>query len=158
MGWFFVYTREAHPGEHVGHHKTFADKLGNATLLRDEVGIRRPIVVDDLAGTAHRAYGLLPNMTWVVGRGGRILYKADWTSARNVEAFLERHEQGRRRRPASGAVAAYVTEQIEYRDVDREAFYDRLRRNGPRSYDEFKRAEALWRGWEAAEADREDPR
>ncbi len=158
MGWFFVYTREAHPGEHVGHHETFADKLGNATLLRDEVGIRRPIVVDDLAGTAHRAYGLLPNMTWVVGRGGRILYKADWTSARNVEAFLERHEQGRRRRPASGAVAAYVTEQIEYRDVDREAFYDRLRRNGPRSYDEFKRAEALWRGWEAAEADREDPR
>jgi hypothetical protein len=158
VGWFFVYTREAHPGEHVGHHETFADKLGNATLLRDEVGIRRPIVVDDLAGTAHRAYGLLPNMTWVVGRGGRILYKADWNSARNVEAFLERHEQGRRRRPASGAVAAYVTEQIEYRDVDREAFYDRLRRNGPRSYDEFKRAEALWRGWEAAEADREDPR
>lgn len=153
-----MYTREAHPGEHVGHHETFADKLGNATLLRDEVGIRRPIVVDDLAGTAHRAYGLLPNMTWVVGRGGRILYKADWTSARNVEAFLEPHERGRRRRPASVAVAAYVTEQIEYRDVDREAFYDRLRRNGPRSYDEFKRAEALWRGWEDAEADREDPR
>ncbi len=158
MAWFFVYTREAHPGEHVGHHETFADKLANATLLRDEAGIRRPIVVDDLAGTAHRAYGLLPNMTWVVGRSGRILYKADWTSARNLEAFLERHEQGRRRRPASGAVAAYVTEQIEHRDVDREAFYERLRRNGPRAYEEFKRAEVLWRGREDADADREDPR
>ncbi len=119
--------------------------------LRDEIGIRRPIVVDDLDGTAHRAYGLLPNMTWVIGRGGRILYKADWTSTGNVGAFLDRHEQGRRRRPASGAVAPYVTEHIEYRDVDREPFYERLRRSGPRSYDEFKRAEAHWRGHEAAE-------
>jgi hypothetical protein len=101
-------------------------------------------VVDDLDGTAHRAYGLMPNMTWVIGRGGRIVYRADWTSAANVEAFLERYEAGRSRRPPSGAVAPYLSEQIEYRDVDREAFYDRLRRNGPRSYDEFKHAEPLW--------------
>ena len=140
-----MYTREAHPGEHVGHHTGFARKLANAALLRDEVGIRRPILVDDLAGAAHHAYGLLPNMTWVIGRGGRILYKADWTSARNVEAFLVRHAEGRSRRPASGPVTPYVTEQVEYRDVDREAFYERLRRNGPRSYDEFKRAEEFWR-------------
>ncbi len=145
MDWFFVYTREAHPGEEVGHHTTFDDKLANARLLRDEVGIRRRILVDDLDGTSHLAYGGLPNMTWVIGRGGRILYKADWTSAANVEGFLVRHEEGRRRRPPSGAVTAYVTEQVEYRDVDREAFYDRLRRNGPRSYDEFKRAEEIWR-------------
>ena len=144
MAWYFVYTREAHPGEHVGHHTTFDDKLANAQLLRDEVGIRRPILIDDLRGTAHHAYGLLPNMTWVIGRGGRILYKADWTSARNVEAFLQRHEDGRSRRPASGVVTAYLTEQVEYRDVDRAAFYEQLRRNGPRSHDEFKRAEEIW--------------
>lgn len=129
----------------MGPHTSFEDKLAAARLLRDEVGIRRPILVDDLTGTAHRSYGLLPNMTWVIGRGGRILYKADWTSAANVEAFLERHETGRRRRPASGTVAPYLTEQIEYRDVDREAFYARLRRNGPRAYAEFKRAEEIWR-------------
>jgi hypothetical protein len=144
VAWYFVYTREAHPGEHVGHHDSFETKLVNARLLRDEVGIRRPILVDDLEGTAHHAYGLLPNMTWVIGRGGRILYRADWTSAANVEAFLERHEAGRKRRPAGGAVSPYLSEQIEYRDVDREAFYDRLRRNGPRSYEEFKHAERLW--------------
>ena len=144
MAWYFVYTREAHPGEHVGHHTSFATKLDNARLLRDEVGIRRPILVDDLTGTAHRAYGAMPNMTWVIGRGGRIVYRADWTSAANVESFLERHEAGRRRRPAGGSVAPYLSEQIEYRDVDREAFYDRLRRNGPRSYEEFKHAERIW--------------
>ena len=55
MAWFFAYTRKAHPGEHVGHHTEFDDKLACAALLRDEVGIRRPILVDDLEGTAHRA-------------------------------------------------------------------------------------------------------
>lgn len=124
-------------------------KLANARRLRDEVGIRRPILVDDLDGTAHRAYGLLPNMTWVVGRGGRIVYKSDWTSAENVSAFLDRYETGRRRKPPRGAVAPYRTEQVEFRDVDREGFYDHLRhRCGPRSYEEFKRAEEIWRGRE----------
>jgi hypothetical protein len=141
----FIYTREAHPGEHVGHHDSFETKHAHARLLRDEVGIRRPILVDDLDGTAHRAYGLLPNMTWVVGRGGGILYRSDWTSAANVEAFLDRYEQGRRRKPPGGTVAPYVSEQLEFRDVDREAFYARLRRNGPRAYDEFRRAEEIWR-------------
>ena len=140
----FVYTREAHPGEHVGSHDSFATKLRHARLLREEVGIRRDILVDDLDGTAHRAYGLLPNMTWVVARGGRAIYKADWTNAANVEAFLGRYERDRGRKPTSGAVAPYVTEQVEFRDVDREAFYARLRRNGPRAYDEFKRAEQIW--------------
>ena len=88
----FVYTREAHPGELVGAHESFEAKLATARLLRDETGIRRPILVDDLEGTAHHAYGLLPNMNWVVGRGGRILYKSDWTSAANVDAFLTRYE------------------------------------------------------------------
>jgi hypothetical protein len=141
----FVYTREAHPGEFVGPHDTFEDKLAGARLLRDEIGIRRPILVDDVKGTAHHAYGLLPNMSWVIGRGGRIVYKSDWTSAANVEAFLTRYEAGRDRRPATGTVGPYLTEQMEFRDVDREAFYERLRRNGPRAYDEFKRAEGIWR-------------
>jgi hypothetical protein len=84
-------------------------------------------------------------MSWVIGRGGRILYKSDWTSAANVEAFLSRHEQGRTRRPQTGTVGPYLTEQVEYRDLDREAFYQRLHRNGSRAYHEFKRAEEVWR-------------
>jgi hypothetical protein len=141
----FVYVREAHPGERVSHHDTFETKLANARLLRDEAGIRPPILVDDLDGTAHCAYGLLPNMTWVIGRGGRVIYKSEWTSAANIEAFVDRYDEGRRRKPATGTIAPYVTEQLEFRDVDREAFYQRLRRNGQRAYGEFKRAEQVWR-------------
>lgn len=119
--------------------------MANATRLRDEIGIRRPILVDDLEGSAHHAYGLLPNMTWVIGHGGRIIYKADWTSAANVEAFLQRHESGRSRRPAAGIVGPYLTEQVEFRDLDRPKFYSLLERNGPRARSEFHRAEEIWR-------------
>ncbi len=134
----------------VGPHQDFAAKLVNARRLRDEVGITRQILVDDLEGSAHHAYGLLPNMTWVIGRGGKVIYKADWTSAANVDTFLTRYERGRVRRPASGMVGPYQTEQVEFRDLDRPAFYDLLERNGPRARSEFHRAEEIWR-------DRENP-
>ena len=85
-------------------------------------------------------------MSWVIARGGRIIYKSDWTSAANVEAFLTRYEAGRGRTPETGVVGPYLTEQVEFRDLDREAFYERLHRNGSRAYEEFKRAEEVWRG------------
>ncbi len=46
--------------------------------------------------------------------------------------------------PKPEAVGPYLTEQVEFRDLDREAFYRRLHRNGPRAYEEFKRAEEIW--------------
>ncbi|CAN5322508.1 hypothetical protein BH18ACT5_BH18ACT5_09520 [soil metagenome] len=141
----FVYTREAHPGELVGPHLDFAEKLANAARLRDEVGIKRRLLVDDLEGSAHHGYGLLPNMTWVIGRGGRVVYKSDWTSAANVDAFLDRYEAGKARRSTSGMVGPYLTEQVEFRDLDRPLFYSLLERNGPRARSEFHRAEEIWR-------------
>jgi hypothetical protein len=140
----FVYTREAHPGENVGHHDTFKHKLACARLLRDEAGIRRPILVDDLSGTVHRRYGAMPNMTWVIDRGGRVVYKANWTSAANVEAFLSRFLAARQQRPPGGAQAMYETEQIEFRLTDRERFRKHLLRNGPRAVQEFANAVKLW--------------
>jgi len=79
-----------------------------------------------------------------------ILYKSEWTSAATVEAFLGRHAGGRIRRPKTGTVGPYLTEQVEYRDLDREAFYEQLHRNGSHAYDEFKRAGDIWRQFEEA--------
>lgn len=139
----FLYTREAHPGESVPHHDTFARKLEHARLLRDEIGISRPILVDDLDGTVHRAYGMLPNMTWVVDRGGRIVYRADWTSAANVEAFVERYRAAKADR-SQGPVGMYASEQIEFRRQDRDAFRRQLERNGPRAVSEWDEAVRIW--------------
>ena len=61
----FIYTREAHPGENVPCHDSFERKLASAKLLAEEAGIRRDILVDDLEGTVHRAYGLMPNLSLI---------------------------------------------------------------------------------------------
>jgi hypothetical protein len=134
-----VYTREAHPGEHLAAHADFAAKLAAARRLRDGLGIARPILVDDREGTVHHAYGLLPNMSWVLDRGGSILYKAEWTSAARVGEFFERQEaQGS---PAGGT---FYAEQLEPVTRDRAAFRRGLERNGPRAVTEFARAEEIW--------------
>lgn len=140
----FVYTREAHPGENVGHHDSFGRKLACARLLAEEAGIGRDILVDDLDGTVHRAYGLMPNMTWVIGRGGRVAYKANWTSAANVEAFLARFLAGRAGHPPGTTAVMYETQQAEFRYPDRKRFMEHLLRNGPRAVAEFEKAQQLW--------------
>jgi hypothetical protein len=139
----FIYTREAHPGENVPSHDSFERKLAGAKLA-EEAGIGRDILVDDLAGTVHRAYGLMPNMTWVIARGGRVAYKANWTSSANVEAFLDRFLAARTVHPPGTTLVAYETQQIEFRYPDRERFMRHLRRNGPRAVAEFEKAQQSW--------------
>ena len=88
----------------------------------------------------HTAFGRMPNMSWVLDRGGAILYKAEWTSAARIDDFLERRHAQR----AAGARAPFHTEQLELRALDRDAFYRGLQRNGPRAATEFARAEEVW--------------
>jgi hypothetical protein len=129
----------------VPWHDSLERKLAGAALLRDQAGIRRDILVDDLAGTVHHAYGLMPNMTWVIDRGGLVAYKAAWTSAANVEAFLARLLAARGQR--GGPVPSmYETEQIEFRRADRKRFTEDLRRNGPSAVQEWEKALQLWAG------------
>ena len=96
--------------------------------------------MDDFEGTVHRAYGLLPNMSWVLDRGGTILYKAMWTSAVHIGAFLEQREAI----PAGPAASTFYAEQFAPVARDRVAFQRGLERNGPRSVTEFARAEEIW--------------
>ena len=134
-----MYTREAHPGEHLPAHRSLQDKHAAARRLRDELAIKRPVLVDDLEGTVHAAYGLMPNMSWVLGRGGTILYKAMWTSADRIADFLH-DQQGQLGDLAHG----FYTEQLERRNLDPDAFQRGLERNGPRAVAEFRRAEQIW--------------
>ena len=40
-------------------------KLRDARLFQERRSVRPPILVDDLDGPVHRAFGMLPNMTYV---------------------------------------------------------------------------------------------
>jgi hypothetical protein len=79
-------------------------------------------------------------MSWVLDRGGTILYKAMWTSAEHVGAFLEQREA----RPAGPASSTFYAELQAPVARDRASFQRGLERNGPRAVTEFARAEEIW--------------
>ena len=87
--FFIIYVREAHPGENFPHHVSLEQKLAHAGKLRDLEGVKIPILVDDLQGTTHKAYGLLPNMVYLIDREGTIVYKSDWTDADELDGMCE---------------------------------------------------------------------
>ena len=85
VGSIFLYTHEGHPGEVYPHLTSMEQKFKHARDLRDVLGVTRPILVDALDGACHRAYGSMPNMTWIFSRTGQVLYKSNWTDSRSVE-------------------------------------------------------------------------
>ncbi len=87
--FFVIYVREAHPGENFPHHTSFEQKLAHARKLKELEGVKIPILVDDLQGTTHKAYSLLPNMVYLVDRDGMVVYKSDWTDAVELDGMCE---------------------------------------------------------------------
>lgn len=134
----FVYTREAHPGEYYPHHTSFEQKMRHAHDLHESEGMRRRILVDALDGVVHREFGGLPNMTWIILRGGTIAYKAAWTEAGDVRAAMERITQLAEMRRQGGRLAPFWTERLGFRVVDQAAFMAGLARNGPKAVSEFE--------------------
>lgn len=135
----FIYTREAHPGEHYSHHRSMDDKRHHARAFRDQFHITRQILLDDLQGSAHRAYGLLPNMAWIIGRGGFIHYKAAWTSPVDVAHALEAVLLFQETRAENQWVPFY-SERSAWSTRGHAAFVEGLRRAGPQAVADFERA------------------
>lgn len=136
----FIYTHEAHPGEHYPHVSSMEQKLRHARALRDILGVARPILLDALDGACHRAYGSMPNMTWVFNRAGRPIYKSDWTDPASVASALSYFLEVRSRRRAGERLAPFRVERLDYRTQDQAAFDQALERNGPKALAEFRAA------------------
>ena len=100
-----VYTREAHPGGRIGPHGSFEEKLDRADRLHAVDRPRREVLVDDLDGTAHRAYDAMPNSVYLVGTDGVVSHRADWSDpdalATAIESLLAAGGRGSRVEPTS---------------------------------------------------------
>jgi hypothetical protein len=134
----FLYTREAHPGENYRHHASMDDKRANARAFVEHSKVRRQVLLDDLEGTAHRAYGMLPNMTWIIGRGGMIHYKSAWTSEADVVGALEGALDFQANRAKKQWVAFY-SERTAWSTRDMNQFKAGLLRNGPQALADYER-------------------
>jgi hypothetical protein len=140
----FVYVREAHPGEFYPHHDTFERKVAHAREMQRSFTIARPILVDDLSGTAHRAFGGLPNMTYILNSAHTVVFRSDWTDAATIRFALDYllHAQDRRR--SGERLAPFYAEIMGYRERDEAAFDLALERNGPKAVTEMRAARERW--------------
>ncbi len=140
----FVYVREAHPGEHYPHHDSFERKLSHAREFRRIFEGDRPILVDSLSGTAHRAFGGLPNMTYIVNQTHTIIFRSDWTDAPTMRFALDYLLDAQKRRRDGERLAPFYAEIMGFRARDEDAFDRALERNGPRAVTEMQAARQLW--------------
>lgn len=140
VSFLFLYTNEAHPGENYPHLTSMEQKFRHAQALKNVYGVSRPILVDSLDGACHRAFGSMPNMSWIFNQSGMPVYKSDWSDAYSVQNALEYFLQIPERRRAGERLAPFRVERLDYRNQDREMFYDRLERNGQKAVDEFRKA------------------
>lgn len=104
--------------------------------------MKRTILVDDLDGTCHRAWGMLPNMSFITLKGGTIAYKADWTNSYDVARATNGCDVAGALEELLEEIAArtkvpFYNERLRFRDVDREAFMKGLERNGPKAIADF---------------------
>lgn len=140
IGSVFIYTHEAHPGENYPELKTIEEKFEHARALRDVKGVARPILVDALDGSCHRAYGSMPNMSWIFNSNGIPVYKGDWTDVTSIEETIKYLLEVRDRRREGGRLTGFHVERLDFRVQDREGFYKGLELNGPRAVREFDEA------------------
>ncbi len=140
----FLYTREAHPGEHFPAHRTFEQKLHHARVFAERWQIQRPVLVDDLDGTLHRRFGLLPNMVYLISQAGRVLFRADWTDPATVEAAIQYILGSRQRRREGHRLKPFYAEIVGYRWSDPGAFQRGLEVAGPQAVSDFARAAERW--------------
>lgn len=137
IGSIFLYTNEAHPAENFPPLTSMEQKFRHARALREVYDVTRPILVDSLDGACHRAYGSMPNMTWMFNKHGTILYKSDWTDSGSVVNALEYFLQVADRKSEGSRLAPFKVQRLEYRESDRYGFYDGLARNGTQAVTDF---------------------
>jgi hypothetical protein len=87
-----VYVREAHPGERLGPHKSMDDKFKAARKIAPRYGEFRRVLVDNIDGDFHRAYGSMPNVVYVIRPDGTIHYRCNWAAPRLIKEALKDRE------------------------------------------------------------------
>lgn len=89
-----LYVREAHPGAGVRPHRCIEDKRALARRASEEDSEGREILVDDLDGTAHLAYGGMPEMVYVLDGEGDVVLRGEWNEPPIVGEALGRLRRG----------------------------------------------------------------
>jgi hypothetical protein len=94
VAFLLLYTREAHPGERLGPHRSMGEKLEHARLAKEADREGRTILVDDLRGSAHQLYGSMPNTVHIIDPDGAVVFRNLWNDPATVDEALQRIARG----------------------------------------------------------------
>ena len=86
--FLMVYVREAHPGERLGPHQNFDEKIKAAKLVAPRYGEHRRVLVDTVDGDFHKLYGFMPNVVYIIRPDGKIHYRCNWATPAAVREAL----------------------------------------------------------------------
>ena len=87
--FLLLYIREAHPAKRTEAIKNREEKLEHAQATHKLYNEKREILVDDVEGSAHKLYGSMPNMTYIISKNGVVKFRANWTDLEAVKKVLE---------------------------------------------------------------------
>jgi hypothetical protein len=89
--FYVVYIREAHAadgarpmGDTVNEPKTFGERLSVASSCRVDLGLKLPMLIDDMKNSTDTAYAAMPDRLFLVDTKGKIAY----AGARGPRGFV----------------------------------------------------------------------
>ena len=136
--FLFVYAREPHPGEVYPHHTSMEQKVSAARELQRLEEVRFPVLVDELDGRVHRAYGARPNPLFVVSRNGRLVYRSGHAEPIPLRDYLEQLLLWDQVEAAGLPTHIVYTEQLRFMIPDGPLHKKIVRRAGPKAVREMQ--------------------
>lgn len=86
--FFFIYTKEPHPGENVPQPTTIEERGQNAARLKQEEKVNFPILIDGLDNAVRNAYRGWSNGIFVVNKTGMLVFRSSWTHGPELAQVL----------------------------------------------------------------------
>lgn len=89
MQFVDVFIRQAHPGECRGPYRSYEEKRESAREYEREEGIPWLVLVDDLPGMVHNAYGAMADPVYLIDALGRVSFYGMWTHAPTLKRAID---------------------------------------------------------------------
>jgi alkyl hydroperoxide reductase subunit AhpC len=137
VSFFLLYTRESHPAENYGAHRSFEQKLDYARELQRLEDVQIPIIVDHLDGRVHRAYGVWPNALFVIHKDGRLIFRSNMASDRELRQFLEDLLAAEKAAAAGQVTHWQYSERLLPHVADQAAHRRVYERAGPKAFEDY---------------------
>jgi alkyl hydroperoxide reductase subunit AhpC len=137
VSFFLLYTRESHPAENYPPHRSWEQKLAHARDLQRLENVRFPILMDSLDGKIHRSYGTWPNALFVIHRDGRLVFRSNMASDRELRQFLDDLMAAEEAAANGRMLHLQYSERVMPHEADQATHRRVYERAGPRAFEDY---------------------